>query len=47
VRLTNNTIAGKRPLTPPVTDAADARIAMAVSAKAVNDAWLHAPGLSG
>jgi hypothetical protein len=40
VRLTN--IIERKRLTPPFTGAADARIAMAVSAD-----WLHAPGLSG
>jgi hypothetical protein len=41
VRLTNNTIEGTRHLTPPVTGAADVRIAIAASFD-----WLHA-GVSG
>jgi hypothetical protein len=42
VRLTNNYIECKRRLTPPVTGAAEARIAMAVSVD-----WLHTADLSG
>jgi hypothetical protein len=42
VRLTYNTIEGKRCLTPPVTGAADARIAMAVGFD-----WLHGADSSG
>jgi len=41
VRLTNNTIEGTRHLTPPVSGAADVRMATAVSVD-----WLHA-GLTG